>query len=198
MTIVARLECIEKDGVGFYVLGEHGASVATSGADGEPTHVISVELADWLYPDMEFLRLDSRELTGDVRKRVNGDWLQWRLPLRGPDTLLRLCEVSFEGLFRDGAVFGGVGKGESSPGGKVASMDGCNPRGIDRKACCSVEVADVGSNAGKVMGIQGGGSGAPLCWDIWMRLGKERKTPKFGAVEFAPAAKDDYVVLEAT
>ena len=58
-----------------------------------------------------------------------------------------------------------------------------------------MEVADVGSYAGKVMGIQGGGSGAPLCQDIWMHLGKERETPKFGAGEFAPTAKDDHVVL---
>ena len=83
-----------------------------------------------------------------------------------------LREVSFKGLFRDGAVLGGVGKGESMPGIKVSSMDGCKPHGLDRKACCSVEAADEGSNAGQVMGVKGGGSGAPLCWDIWMRLGK--------------------------
>ena len=103
--------------------------------------------------------------------------------------------MSCEGLFRDGAVFGVVGEGESRPGSKISSMDGCNPRGIDRKACCSVEVVDEGSNDGQVMGIQGGGSGAPLSWDRWMRLGKRRKTPKFGAGEFAPTAKDDHVVL---
>ena len=51
-----------------YVVGEHDVLVATSGADKKPTHVISVKLAYWIYPDMEFLRLDSRELTGDVRK----------------------------------------------------------------------------------------------------------------------------------
>ena len=111
---------------------------------------------------MEFLRLDSRELTGDVRKRVNGDWLQWRLPLRGPDTLEGLREVSFKGLFRYGTVFGGVGIGDSRPGRQVTGMDGCKPRGLDRKACCSVEVADEGSNSGQVVVVQGRGSGAPL------------------------------------
>ena len=69
-----------------------------------------------------------------------------------------LREVSFEGIFGDGAVFGGVGEGESRPGSKVASMDGCKPRVLNRKACCSVEVAYEGANAGNVMGIQGGGS----------------------------------------
>ena len=83
---------------------------------------------------MEFLRIDSGELTGDLRKRVNGDWIWWRLPLRGPDTFAGFCEVSFEGLFRDRAIFGSVGKGESSTGSKVASTDGCKPHGLDRKA----------------------------------------------------------------
>ena len=59
-----------------------------------------------------------------------------------------------------------------------------------------MEVVDEGSNDGQVMGIQGGGGGAPLCWDRWMHLGKERKAPKFGAGEFAPTVKDDHVVLE--
>ena len=103
--------------------------------------------------------------------------------------------MSFEGLFGDGVVFGSVGEGESRPGSKVAGMDGCKPRGFYWKSCCSVEVSDKGTNAGKVMGIQGGGSGAPLCWNRWMRLGKDRKTHKFGAGEFAPDAKDDHVVL---
>ena len=76
VAIVARLKCRDKDDVGVNVLDEHDVLVATAGVDGEPTHVISAELTDWLYPDIEFLRLDHRELTGDVRKRVNGDWLQ--------------------------------------------------------------------------------------------------------------------------
>ena len=58
-----------------------------------------------------------------------------------------------------------------------------------------MELADDGSNNGKVVGIQGGGSGAPLRRDIWMCLGKEIKTPELGAGEFATAAKDDHFVL---
>ena len=58
VAIVARLKCRDKYGVGVDMLGEHDVSVATSKADGEPTHVVSVELTDWLYPDMELLRLD--------------------------------------------------------------------------------------------------------------------------------------------
>ena len=67
MAIVAILECIDKDVVSINVVGDHNVSVATLGADGEPIHVISAELADWLYPDMEFWRLDGGELTGDFR-----------------------------------------------------------------------------------------------------------------------------------
>ena len=76
VAIIARLKCRDKDGVGVDVVGKHDVSVATSGADRELAHVISVDLNYWLYPDMEFLRLDGGYLTGDVRKRVNGDWLQ--------------------------------------------------------------------------------------------------------------------------
>ena len=103
--------------------------------------------------------------------------------------------MSFEVLFRDEAVFGGVGEGESRPGSKVDGMDGCKPHVIFRKVCCSRELEDEGADAGKVMGIQVGGSGVPLCRNRLMSLGKERKTPEFGAGEFAPAAKDDHVVL---
>ena len=74
--IVARLKCRDKDGVGVDVVGEHDLSIAISGADREPTHVISVELTDWIYPDMELLRLYGGEFTGAVRKRVCGDWLR--------------------------------------------------------------------------------------------------------------------------
>ena len=103
--------------------------------------------------------------------------------------------MSFDGLFVDGAVFGCVGEGESISGSKVPSMDICKPHGLDRKACYSVEVSDAGVDAGEVMGIQGGGSRDPLRQNRWISLGKERKTPEFGAGEFAPAAKDDHVVL---
>ena len=91
--------------------------------------------------------------------------------------------MSFEGLFRDGALFGGLGEGDSRPGSNVASMYGCKPRGLERKSCFIVEVVDQGSNDGKGMGIQGEGSGAPLRQD------------RCGASEFLPAAKDDHAVL---
>ena len=70
-----RLKCKDKDGVGVDVVGEHDISVSTLRLDREPIHVISVDLTDWLYTDMEFLRLGVSELTGDVQKRVNIDWL---------------------------------------------------------------------------------------------------------------------------
>ena len=75
VAIVARLKCRDKDGIGVDVVGEHNVLVATSRADREPTYVISVELTDWIYPDMELLILEVWELTSDVKKRVNGDWI---------------------------------------------------------------------------------------------------------------------------
>ena len=52
------------------MVGKHDLLVAAAGVDGEPTHVTSVELANWLYPDMGFLGLESGEWNGDVRQRV--------------------------------------------------------------------------------------------------------------------------------
>ena len=134
MAVIARLGFQDKDDVDIYLVGNHDLSVATAGADRELTHFISVDLANWLYPDMEFLGLDSGELNLYVRKQVYGDWLQWRLPLCVSDTLVGLREVSFEGLFRYRALFGGVGESESRPGRKFSSMYGCKPRGLDRKS----------------------------------------------------------------
>ena len=73
--IVARLKCRDKDGIGVDVVGEHNVLVATPRADREPTYVISVELTNWIYPDMELLILEGWELTSDVKKLVNEDWI---------------------------------------------------------------------------------------------------------------------------
>ena len=43
--------------VGVYMVGKHDEVVASPGADGEPAHVVSVELADRLCSDEEFLCL---------------------------------------------------------------------------------------------------------------------------------------------
>lgn len=37
--------------VGGHVVGEHDEVVAATASDGHPAHVVSVELADWLYSD---------------------------------------------------------------------------------------------------------------------------------------------------
>ena len=75
---------------------QHDVAVAASGMHGEATHVIGVELAYGLNPEMEFCGHDDGELAGDVRKGVDGYRL--RIFLRGPDAFARLGEVSFEGL----------------------------------------------------------------------------------------------------
>ena len=63
---------------------------------GEATHVIGVELADGVNPDLELCGFDGRDVAGDVRKRFEGDRL--RLFLRVHDAFKRLGKVSFEGL----------------------------------------------------------------------------------------------------
>ena len=91
----------------------HDVTVAVSETHGKATHVIGVELANGLNPDVEFRVIDGGKLAGDVRKGVEGDRL--RLFLRGTDAFSRLGEVSFEGIGLRKAVLGSIGKGEAGP-----------------------------------------------------------------------------------
>ena len=75
---------------------QHDVAVAASETHREATHVIGVELADGLNPDVEFCGLEGGGLAGDVRKGVEVDNL--RLFLSGMDAFVRLSGVSFEGL----------------------------------------------------------------------------------------------------
>ena len=43
--------------------------------------------------------------------------------LGGADALFGLCEVAFYGLLTGGAITGGIGIGETRPGGEVAGFD---------------------------------------------------------------------------
>ena len=42
---------LDRYDVGVYMVGEHNEVVASTGADGEPAHVVSVEFADRLCSD---------------------------------------------------------------------------------------------------------------------------------------------------
>ena len=52
MTIITGLEGFDQDDVGVYVVGEHDEVFSNARSDGETTHVVSVELAYGLYPDI--------------------------------------------------------------------------------------------------------------------------------------------------
>ena len=43
--------------------------------------------------------------------------------LGGADALLELCEVALYGLLTDGTIPGGIGIGDTRPGGEVAGFD---------------------------------------------------------------------------
>ena len=75
---------------------QHDVAVTASGTHGEAIHIISVELADGLNPDVEFRELEVGELAGDVRKGVEG--YRMILFLHGPYAFARLVDVSFEGI----------------------------------------------------------------------------------------------------
>ena len=75
--------------------------------------------------------------------------------LGGADALLGLCEVGLYGLITGWAILGIIGVGESCPGGEVAGFDSSESGGFDWEACGGVEVADEGTNAGDVVGVEG-------------------------------------------
>ena len=75
--------------------------------------------------------------------------------LGGADALFGLCEVAFYGFLTAGEIPGGIGIGEARPGGEVAGFDGGEPGGFGWESCGGVEVADEGTNAGEVVGVEG-------------------------------------------
>ena len=75
--------------VGVYMVGEHDEVVASPGADGEPAHVVSVELADRLCSDEKFLCLSDLFSWNRVKVRSG-------LGLGIPDALPGLGEVTLD------------------------------------------------------------------------------------------------------
>ena len=54
-----------------------------------------------------------------------------------------------------------------------------------------MEVSDEGTNAGQVVGIEGGGGSCPLGGNGWMILWAEKEAPKSGSAFLAPAGEED-------
>ena len=61
---MAGMERFYQYEVGVYMVGKHDEVVAAAGADGETTHVVSVEFSDGLYPDVELFLLCGGQLYG--------------------------------------------------------------------------------------------------------------------------------------
>ena len=55
--------------------------------------------------------------------------------------------MAFDGFVAGGTKFGGIGIGEPRSTGKVASLDGSKPGGLDGEASGSVEVVDQHADA---------------------------------------------------
>ena len=62
--------------------------------------------------------------------------------------------MALDGCVAGWKILGGIGVGEAGPGELIASFDGGEPGGIDGKAGGGVEVADEGTNAGEVVGVE--------------------------------------------
>ena len=74
--------------------------------------------------------------------------------------MLGLGKVALDGILAGGAVPGGIGVGETRPGGEVAGFDGGQPGGFEWESSGGVEVADKGTNSGEVVGVEGS-------WGFW-------------------------------
>ena len=84
--------------------------------------------------------------------------------LGGADALLGMCKVALDGFITSRAILGSIGVGESWPGGEVDGFDGGEPGGFGWESCGGVEVADKGTNAGEVVGVEGSRG----CWSRGM------------------------------
>ena len=115
------MERLDQDDVCVHMVYEHDEVVAAAGADGESAHVVGVELANGLYPNIELFGIGGRVRWR--RRRLFG----WRCGLGGSDDLLRLFYVTLEGFYGERAVLGRVGGGEAWPGSVVTCFDVCQP-----------------------------------------------------------------------
>ena len=66
MTIVFSLEWLDDGGITVAVEGEHGVLVSTARAHKETAHVVGVEFADWLNPEVQYVGLELGEGDGKM------------------------------------------------------------------------------------------------------------------------------------
>ena len=133
------------------MVGDHGVLVSAAGADWEASSVVCVERSDGFHPDVELSGgLGMFFAIGSRRGEEVG-----LASLGGADALLGLCEVALDGLITGWAILGSIGVGDSWTGEEVSGFDSGEPDGFDWEACIGLEVADKGTNAGEVVGVEG-------------------------------------------
>ena len=79
--------------------------------------------------------------------------------------MLGLGKVAIDGFLTGGAVTGGIGVGETRTGGEVAGFDCGKPGGFDWEYSGDMELADKGTNAGDIVGVED-------WWPLLERIGK--------------------------
>ena len=121
------------------------------GADGEASCVVCVERADGFYPEVELFDGLGMFVAVGSRQGGYGGWAG----LGGSDAFFGLCEVALYGPLTGGAIPGGIGVGETRPGGEVAGFYSGEPGGFYWGSSGGVEVADEGTNAGEIVGVEG-------------------------------------------
>ena len=85
------------------------------------------------------------------RQGGEGGWVV----LGGADALFGLCEVALDCLLTGGSIPGGIGAGETRPGGEVSGFNSRKPGVFNWESSGGVEVADEGPNAREVVGVEG-------------------------------------------
>ena len=93
--------------------------------DREATHVVRIQIADWICEDVKLLGLRVRKLAGNIREHILRGWFG----IGGACALSGLGHMTLQGLNRDGAVFCCISVGEAWTGGEISCFDGHKPSG---------------------------------------------------------------------
>ena len=131
------LEGLDEYGVVVAVVYDHQVLVAAAGEYWEASCVVCVYRADGFYPYVELFDGLGMFFAVGIRRGGEGGLAG----LGGAEALLGLCKVALDGLLTGGTIPGGIGVGETRPGGEVAGFDGGESGGFYWESGGGLEVS---------------------------------------------------------
>ena len=131
MVVNFRLEGFDVDCVSVAVVGEYDLLITNVKENGETGHIISVELDDVGYINVQYIVGNLLEVfsSGEL-----GNWHEVPFEICGGNNLAHLFCVAFGGLNRVETILFGAGGGKSWPSGIVIIFYRLDTDGLDRKS----------------------------------------------------------------